>query len=78
MTHPHRARKIVLVAGLMAASLLAGCGLAGTATSTATEAQAAAQEAREGKKTEAQVQLNLQQARDAAAAQRDAAEKDSR
>jgi hypothetical protein len=62
---------------LIACAALSGCGLAGTATSTTVGAASEAQEARDAKKTEAQVQQKLDDAQRASAAQRAAAEKDS-
>jgi hypothetical protein len=57
---------------------LSACGLAGTATGTATGAAAEAQQARDAKQIEAQAQQKLDDAQQAAAAQRDQAEKDAR
>lgn len=62
---------------LIACGGLWGCGLAGTATSTAAGAAREAQEARDAKKTEAQVQQKLDDAQRASVAQREQAEKDA-
>jgi len=57
---------------------LSACGLAGTATGTAAGAAAEAQQAHDAKQIEAQAQQKLDDAQQAAAAQRDQAEKDAR
>jgi hypothetical protein len=67
-----------LLAVMALGAPLCGCGLAGTATSTATTGASEMQQARDAKKIEAQVQTQLDQAQQAAAAQREAAEKDTR
>jgi hypothetical protein len=66
------------VVALLACSLLSGCGLAGTAASTAAGGASEAEQAREAKQIEAQAQLRLQQAQQADADRRSAAEKDAR
>jgi|HubBroStandDraft_1064217.scaffolds.fasta_scaffold246735_2 hypothetical protein len=66
------------VVALLTCALLSGCGLAGTAASTAVGGASEAEQAREAKQIEAQAQLRLQQAQQADADRRDAAEKDAR
>ena len=69
-----------LVSGLAIASaalLLAGCGLAEVGASAATEGASAAEQAKEGKKLEDKVQQQLDQANQAAAAQRAKSEEQS-
>lgn len=56
------------------AAMLAGCGLAETTSVAASEAETAAQQAKEGKKLEDKVQKQLDAANKAAAEQRDQAE----
>ena len=56
------------------AALLTGCGLAETTSVAASEAETAAQQAKEGKKLEDKVQQQLDAANKAAADQRDQAE----
>jgi hypothetical protein len=62
---------------LIIAAMLAGCGLAGTATGTAAGAAAAAEQARQAKQLEAQAQQRLDEARQADDARRTQAEKDA-
>jgi Na+-translocating ferredoxin:NAD+ oxidoreductase RNF subunit RnfB len=59
---------------VLAASLCAGCGLAGTAVATGTGAAAEVQEAQQAKQTEDRVKRELDQAQQAAAQQRNDAE----
>lgn len=59
---------------LLAASLCAGCGLAGTAVATGTGAAAEVQEAQQAKQTEDRVKRELDAAQQAAAQQRNDAE----
>jgi hypothetical protein len=63
---------------LLAALLCAGCGLAGTAVATGTGAAAEVQQAQQAKQTEDRVKRELDQAQQAAAQQRDAAEAQGR
>ncbi len=63
---------------LIAASLCAGCGLAGTAVATGTGAAAEAQQAQQAKQTEDRVKRELDQAQQAAAQQRSDAEAQSK
>jgi hypothetical protein len=65
------ARSLVLVPVIL---LLTGCGVAETGVAAATAAKAEADAAREGLKTEARVQAQLDAAAKAAADQRNAAE----
>jgi hypothetical protein len=68
----------VILAALGAVTLgLAGCGLAETAGSAATNGASAAQQVEEGRKAEARVQQQLDDANRAAAQQREAAEQAS-
>jgi hypothetical protein len=62
---------------LIIGAMLAGCGLAGTATGTAAGAAAAAEQARQAKQIEAQAQQRLDEARQADDARRTQAEKDA-
>jgi hypothetical protein len=59
---------------LLAASLCAGCGLAGTAVATGTGAAAEVQQAQQAKQTEDRVKRELDEAQQAAAQQRNEAE----
>ncbi|HEY4340748.1 MAG TPA: hypothetical protein VGM97_12460 [Steroidobacteraceae bacterium] len=65
---------IRIIFPLLAALLCAGCGLAGTAVATGTGAAAEVQQAQQAKQTEDRVKRELDQAQQAAAQQRDAAE----
>ena len=65
---------IRLVAILTLAVSLGGCGVTETVGAAATDAAAKAQELKQAKATEAQVQQRLDAAAQAAAAQRQAAE----
>jgi outer membrane murein-binding lipoprotein Lpp len=58
-------------------TLLAGCGLAGTAASSTAGAAAEAQQAQQAQQIEQHVRDQVQAAQDAAAAQRDKAEQDA-
>jgi hypothetical protein len=60
-----------------AATLIAGCGLAETTVGAATNATSAVQQAKEGKQTEDRVKMQLDQAQQAGAAQREQSEKDA-
>ncbi|MEP7244415.1 MAG: hypothetical protein ABI885_12150 [Gammaproteobacteria bacterium] len=62
------------LAPLALAALLSGCGLAETASTTATLAEAEAQNARAAKETQAKIEQRLDEAQQAAAEQRKAAE----
>ncbi len=68
----HTARYLAAVAAL---ALLAGCGMAETATTTAALAEAKAQEAKSAKETQAKIERKLEDAQAAAAQQRENAEK---
>jgi len=70
----HIAFPVLGCTALLAGALLAGCGLVGTAASTAVGAASEAQEARQAKQTEQHVLQQVQQAQQQAAQQRDAAE----
>jgi hypothetical protein len=59
---------------LLAASLCAGCGLAGTAVATGAGATAELEEAKQAKQTEDRVKRELDAAQQAAAQQRNDAE----
>ena len=59
---------------LLAASLCAGCGLAGTAVATGAGATAEVEEAKQAKQTEDRVKRELDAAQQAAAQQRNDAE----
>ena len=76
LTQSLRARRCLIAALLVSvnALVLSGCGLAETSMSAAAEAKASADAAREGAKAEARVTEQLQQAQQAAAAQRQAAD----
>lgn len=63
--------------GAAATLLLAGCGLAETTAVAATQAEAAAQQAKEGKKMEEKVQHDIEAAEQAAAEARAKAEEAS-
>lgn len=63
---------------LLAASLCAGCGLAGTAVATGTGAAAEAQQAQQAKQTEDRVKRELDEAQHNAAQQRSDAEAQNR
>lgn len=63
---------------LMPIALISGCGLAGTATSTATGAAAEAQAARDAKAIEERAQQQIDEAQRASAARAEDAEKDAR
>lgn len=63
---------------LLAASLCAGCGLAGTAVATGTGAAAEAQQAQQAKQIEDQVKHDLDEAQRKAAQQRNDAEAQGR
>jgi len=67
-----------LVLPLLAASLCAGCGLAGTAVATGTSAAAEAQQAQQAKQTEDRVKRELDEAQRNAAQQRNDAEAQGR
>ena len=69
------ARSFVLLTLVLS---LSGCGVADTGAAAAAEATSKAQEAREGLKTEARVREQLDAAMKQSAAQRDAAEADSK
>jgi hypothetical protein len=69
--------RLALVVAAAATSLLTGCGLAETTAVAATEAEAAAQQAKEGKKMEEKVQHDLDAANQAAADARAKAEEAS-
>ncbi|HEU5136089.1 MAG TPA: hypothetical protein VFU13_13145 [Steroidobacteraceae bacterium] len=62
------------VAAVAVASLLASCGLAETAAVTATQAEAAAEQAKQGKELQEKVQRDLDAANQAAADARAKAE----
>jgi hypothetical protein len=62
---------------LLAASLCAGCGLAGTAVATGTGAAAEVQQAQQAKQIEDHVKSQVEQAQQAAAQQRKDAESQS-
>ncbi len=64
-------------AAVTAALVLTGCGLAETTTVAAAEAEAAAQQAKEGKKLEEKVQKDIEAAQAKAAEQRAKAESQS-
>lgn len=64
-----------LFAALALASILSGCGLAETGVAATADAEAAAQAAKQAKEMEAKMQQQIDAANQAAAAQRDAAEK---
>ena len=68
----HTARYL---APLAAIALLAGCGMAETASTTAALAEAEAQNAKAAKETQARIEKGLQDAQNAAAKQRADAEK---
>ncbi len=68
----HTARYLAPVAAL---TLLAGCGMAETATTTAALAEAEAQNAKAAKETQAKIEQKLQDAQNVAAQQRANAEK---
>jgi hypothetical protein len=59
---------------LAAALLMSGCGLAETATVAASEAESAAEQAKQGKELEAKVQRDIDAAQKTAADQRAEAE----
>jgi ABC-type uncharacterized transport system auxiliary subunit len=63
------------LAPVAAIALLAGCGMAETASTTAALAQAEAQNAKAAKETQARIEKGLQDAQSAAAKQRADAEK---
>jgi len=63
------------LAPLATVALLAGCGMAETAATAGAMAEAKAQEAKSAKETEARIEQKLQEAQDAAAQQRENAEK---
>ncbi len=67
-------RVLYLALPLLAASLCAGCGLAGTAVATGTGAAAEVQQAQQAKPTEDRVKRELDQAQQDAAQQRNDAE----
>jgi hypothetical protein len=69
--------RLGLVAAAAATLLLDGCGLAETTAVAATEAEAAAQQAKDGKKLEEKVQKDLDAANQAAADARAKAEQAS-
>ncbi len=71
-------RNAFLAAPLVAATMCAGCGLAGTAVATGTGAAAEVQEAQQAKATEDRVQRQLDEAQRAAAQQRTDAEAQGR
>jgi hypothetical protein len=60
-----------------AALLMSSCGLGEATVGAATNANAAVQEAKEGKRIEDQVKQRLDQAQQAGAAQREQSEKDA-
>jgi hypothetical protein len=67
-------RALCLTLPLLAASLVAGCDLAGTAVATGAGASAEIQQAQQAKQDEARVKRELDQAQQAAAQQRADAE----
>ncbi len=69
------ARSSVLLSLML---FLSGCGVADTGTAAAAAAASKAQEAREGLKTEARVREQIDAAMKQSAAQREAAESDSK
>ena len=68
----HTAR---LLAPIAAITLLVGCGMAETASTTAALAESEAQNAKAAKETQAKIEKGLQDAQNAAAQQRADAEK---
>ena len=70
-------RPLMLTATLVVGALLAGCGLAETGAAAAAGGASQAEQARQGKRTEAQVQKQLDAAYQQAADQRRAAETES-
>ena len=68
----HTARSLALAASL---AVLAGCGMAETASTTAAIAEAKAQEIKAAKETQARIEQKLEDAQAAAAQQRANAEK---
>lgn len=71
-------RLLRLAPPLLAASLCAGCGLAGTAVATGTGAAAEAQQAQQARQTEDRVKRELDEAQRKAAQQRSDAEAQGR
>lgn len=65
---------VSVAAAAMSALLSAGCGVAEVGASAATNAASAAEQAKQGKEMEARVQQRLDEAQQAAADQRAAAE----
>lgn len=63
---------------LLAATLCAGCGLAGTTMAVGTGAAAEVQQAQQAKQTEDRVKRELDQAQQTAAQQREAAESEGK
>jgi hypothetical protein len=64
----------VLAISAASSALLCGCGLAETSAVTASQAAAAAEQAKQGKELEAKVQRDVEAIQQAAADQRAAAE----
>ena len=75
MTKKHGLRAVAVAA--TAAMWLAGCGLAETTAVAATEAEAAAKAAEEGKKAQEKIQRDIEAANKAAAEVREQAEQDA-
>jgi hypothetical protein len=69
-----RSSLLRLALPVLAASLCAGCGLAGTAVATGTGAAAEVQQAQQAKQTEDRVKRELAEAQQTAAQQRNDAE----
>ncbi|HEY6125017.1 MAG TPA: hypothetical protein VIV63_10205 [Steroidobacteraceae bacterium] len=65
------------IAAVASTLLLAGCGLAETAAVTATQAESAAEQAKQGKEMEAKVQRDIEAANKVAADARAKAEEES-